>query len=63
MGKHRADGGAGFDPHGRSNHGAADGDQNPGRTAENDAAAKFSQAEADARAARYAERHQGNSSK
>ena len=55
MAKHRDDGGRGFSVHGRDNQGAKDGENNPGRDAE--AEAKFSQAEADARAQRYAERH------
>jgi hypothetical protein len=56
-GKHRGDGGSGFSAHGRDKRGVPDGEQNPGRTEEAEREAQYSQAEADARAQRYAERH------
>lgn len=56
MAKHRADGGKGFDPKGRSTKGAEDGEQNPGRKAEAEGEAPYSQAEADRRAQAYRDR-------
>lgn len=56
MSKHRADGGDGFSVHGRGNRGAADGQNNPGRDAEN-TRQQFDQALADQHAREYEARH------
>ena len=54
-GQHHEDGDKGFGVRGRAKAGDADGEQNPSRT--DQAEDKFSQAEADRRAAEYAKRH------
>ena len=57
MAKHSKNGDDGFSVHGRDNRGTGDGERNPGRENEAENEARFSQAEADARAQRYADRH------
>lgn len=55
-GRHRKDGGQGFDPKGRAVEGDPKGEDNPSRTDQSDN--KFDQAEADRRAEAYRQRHQ-----